>query len=176
MVTKMIVCESFCTYEDMVEFNNFNSLKKKRNEIWDSRILMILFFAVIAGFSIKFTGNSILTGVFIALALMSVFVVFLMKKGLKNSYKEQSCLYTGPSRVIFDEVGIATHYAGDALTENMAIKYGFLPFAYETEDRFYVYKTQSAAFIIKKTDIVQGTPQELSSLLAYSLQNRFHRV
>ena len=51
------------------------------------------------------------------------------------------------------------------MSEQAKISYKFIKCVYETKDMFYLYVTKNQAFLLRKSDITEGSVSDLQNIL-----------
>lgn len=111
-----------------------------------------------------------LIGVFICGGCVYYQVIWLrsMKRTVSALIKPVS-----EAEYIFDADELVLYGTSEGNRTKVQYTYDGLNRAYETDKYFYIYIDKKAAYMLCKTEITEGTPDELRSLLYEKLGDRF---
>lgn len=163
------------------------TVKHFRQIVWNGRtfaVIIILYATFIL--NLAFAGRLLTAGkyganvdmplgleaVFILLsALFLIYLTFFYEKTLFKRYQR---IY--PNNIInctFDENGFTIDECGDTNNSHQRLSYSMCFKAIENREWFVIYISRTSAHIIKKSEIINGTPEELRQLLTENLGNSF---
>lgn len=161
--------------------------KHIRKFLWSGRnLIAMIFLYTIYAANLVMTGLLLLAKLFGAdvdltfeIVLMLFFSAYLVyrtffyEKTYLKRYQHQF-----PNTAIdfsFGENCFTINGSGEAYNSHQEIDYGKLLKAVEKNEWFMLYITSVSVYVINKSEITEGTPDELRELLKRKLGNKFRR-
>jgi hypothetical protein len=169
------------TYPIYRQFYRFNLVQGKRTP-WQGRLLLVLGPLLLAGFIYLYQNNPADPMNLIGTILLATFslllyaIVFFVPRLLFRAISQKP---GQPDHFTFTDEGIEASAgpespAGPAVVN--ATPYALLYRAFETRAFFYIYVSLNQVYIIGKSDITQGSAEDLRELLQARLRVRFQVV
>lgn len=109
----------------------------------------------------NFSWPTTLTGIFCFLIspLMVFFSYYSAVKSMRNALSGTIMEYE------FDKTELRIKTSNTGLSGESAISYKTLYKVYEIGEYFYIYSSKYSAIILRKSDIIEGSPEKLKNLL-----------
>lgn len=167
----MIKIETKYTYEMYKQYYWFSLFRGKHYKF--CKILIHLFMAM--SLVLVILSFTLLDGILARVAAtisMLAFLRFYLKYFIRvrRYIKQAPSFFEGCNTFIFDDDSFSTTQTGEMASGTGTMQYSALFKVYETRDMFYAYVSPSQAILLAKKDIVEGTPEELRTLLRSKLQ------
>ena len=144
---------------------------KKRFLTW-SIISAILAFVILIEFLIFSDGVFlVLLCATIALFLLECYLYFLMPK---FSYKSLVKLKDAENEYVFCEDLLKVFTKSQEYNGKAEIEYSLFVKVYETSKYFFIFQTNKQAFIIDKSTINGGTPEEIRTKLSAKVKGKYN--
>ncbi|MFC4652146.1 YcxB family protein [Lactococcus nasutitermitis] len=89
----------------------------------------------------------------------------MVSQTVKKFEKNNPAVATSQQNLQFTDEQVTIESTGDLQNGTSEMKYESFTSVRETADSFYLYISNSAAFLLTKSDFTQGTPDELRQLL-----------
>lgn len=176
----MIKAEFVYTPDDMKAFfKDYNFKKLLTTLIFVYIIVGILLFLAAKQFSYLFPDIIMSKYLpYITLIALIVIVVYCIAKALKETpnkmFDSLRSLYgDGTALFEFDENTFKHSICSGETKSETVIEYSRLAKAIESEYYFYIFTAENAAYVVRKSAFVKGTPDELRSILQSELDERF---
>lgn len=166
------------TYEVYRKFNLFTILFSKTSNLVVYIIWMVISIFAIPAFFIKlFTApERISAGIAIYIfAFLFVFLILWIPFVIKRAYKKSALLYQNPIHNLFYEEHFSVIYNSPLCSGENMVRYEGLTGISETKDCFYLYINKIQAYVITKSGITQGTPEQLSAFLSQKVGYKFKK-
>lgn len=135
-------------------------------------VICIVFLLLILG---KLCGGEYsLIPIFIpfALGLFSIIYMAMIPKIMVKRHFQQ--FPDSEEYYTFGEDGFTELTKGPGLNHEQSVNYDRFISCYENREWFLLFITRNTAYIIHKSEITSGTPDELRELLKTRLGNKFH--
>lgn len=176
----MVKFEFVYSLDDMKAFFKDYSAKKLLTTLTFVYIIVgaVLFFAA-KQFSHLFHDNFMTKffPVFI-LVVMVIIIVYSGAKAFKETpqkmFNSFNSLYSGETALFEFSENTIKHSIGSGETRSeTVIEYSKLSKAIESEYYFYIFTAVNVAYVVRKSAITQGTPDELRDILQKCLGDKF---
>ena len=160
------------TPELMLKFSKFNTVK---SPFYVAFYIIMEFVMLAVGLLFIITSKNTLELIIsvaiitpIVLLLIPLILKFIPALSVKMSRNLLDCINTYE----FTDEEIVVHSTLPVYGGNSKFNYNFLESVYETRDAFYLFISKQQAFIINKTDIVEGNAKELQKLLKKNIHSK----
>lgn len=158
----IIRAKTHYTEKLLKDFAKFNFFIKPKFLMAFLIIIEVAIAVVFTMFGIKdFDWATTMTGIFCFLIspLMMIFSYYSAVKSLRNALSGTIVEYE------FDKTELRTKATNTGIDGESSISYKTLYKIYETDEYFYIYTSKYCAIILRKSDIIEGSPEKLKNLL-----------
>ena len=158
----IIRAKTHYTEKLLKDFAKFNFFIKPKFLMAFLIIIEVAIAVVFTMFGIKdFDWATTMTGIFCFLIspLMMIFSYYSAVKSLRNALSGTIVEYE------FDKTELRTKATNTGIDGESSISYKTLYKIYETDEYFYIYTSKYSAIILRKSDIIEGSPEKLKNLL-----------
>lgn len=158
----IIRAKTHYTEKLLKDFAKFNFFIKPKFLMAFLIIIEVAIAVVFTMFGIKdFDCATTMTGIFCFLIspLMMIFSYYSAVKSLRNALSGTIVEYE------FDKTELRTKATNTGIDGESSISYKTLYKIYETDEYFYIYTSKYCAIILRKSDIIEGSPEKLKNLL-----------
>ncbi|MHB1484271.1 MAG: YcxB family protein [Saccharofermentanales bacterium] len=169
MEVKAITAYDFPCIKEFVRFTLF---KGKGQNITGKKIGLVVLMSVVFCLSlINMIINSFEAGIivfFITLMIICIFgyLYFIYPKKV---YKSAKKLASMKNEYLFQEDEFTMTSDNPEFSGKSTMKYTFLNMVYETEDYFYLFIDKAQAYIVRKSDITNGTSEQIRETIIYNM-------
>lgn len=158
----IIRAKTHYTEKLLKDFAKFNFFVRPKFLMAFLIIIEVAIAVVFTIFGIKdFDWATTITGVFCFLIspLMIISSYYSAVKSLRNTLSGTIVEYE------FDKTELRTKATNTGVNGEGTISYKTIYKIYETDEYFYIYTSKYSAIILRKSDIIEGSPEKLKNLL-----------
>lgn len=158
----IIRAKTHYTEKLLKDFAKFNFFVRPKFLMAFLIIIEVAIAVVFTMFGIKdFDWATTITGVFCFLIspLMIISSYYSAVKSLRNTLSGTIVEYE------FDKTELRTKATNTGVNGEGTISYKTIYKIYETDEYFYIYTSKYSAIILRKSDIIEGSPEKLKNLL-----------
>lgn len=166
----------------MIEFRTKfdESLTKAVNKrgilrYWWILLIFVVLFAVLGAIDIA-TGEIWLGTFYLVVAALFVPFVLLLTFIFQKSLNKSMSIMSGETEAYyaFTEDGVTAEIKkGSEYEDSIKATYSFIYKGVETKTHYLLYISKAQCIVIPKSDIINGSLEELNSILAQRLGNKF---
>lgn len=158
----IIRAKTHYTEKLLKDFAKFNFFVRPKFLMAFLIIIEVAIAVVFTIFGIKdFDWATTITGIFCFLIspLMIISSYYSAVKSLRNTLSGTIVEYE------FDKTELRTKATNTGVNGEGTISYKTIYKIYETDEYFYIYTSKYSAIILRKSDIIEGSPEKLKNLL-----------
>lgn len=115
------------------------------------------------------------TLILIALALVAAYLLYILVLQPRSLYRKKSGAALETLVYLFTENGVTRSARSEegGLPENTSMRYDGLVKVVETSKDFYLFTSQTQAYLVDKEYFTNGTPEELREMLRKEMGDKF---